>query len=156
VIAPTGTIAKIAECSTGIEPIYRRSFKANVMDTTLTYTHPLLEKYGPEDRARLFKTADEISPEWHILMQEAWQEYVDDSISKTINCPKSTTPEQILDIYNMALESPIIKGLTVFRDGCLGGQVLDEVMECPDCLLAMEHREGCEECPACGLSLCAA
>ena len=153
VIAPTGTLSIIADCSSGIEPLFSRYFIKNVMDTQLTVKHPLAD-------SPVFRTASEISPEWHIRMQAAWQGEVDDSISKTINMAHESTVDDIKAAYDLAVGLGV-KGLTVFRDGCLpSGQVLvatsGEVEVCPDCNVEMIHQSGCSECPTCGLSLCSA
>lgn len=147
VIAPTGTISIIADCSSGIEPLFAISFTKNVMDTTLTVTHPLYN----EDTKHLFRTADVIAPEWHVRMQAAWQENVEDAVSKTINMPNSATVAEVQAAYDLGV-SLGVKGLTIFRDGCLDAQVLDRA--CPDCGTVLIRKEGCEECPNCGLSMC--
>jgi ribonucleoside-diphosphate reductase alpha chain len=157
VIAPTGTLSIIADCSSGIEPLFSDSFVKNVMDTQLVVKHPLAG-------SKAFRKASDISPEWHVRMQAAWQENVDDSISKTINMAHDSTVDDIKAAYDLAIELGV-KGLTVFRDGCLpSGQVLvaassgmvAEVETCPDCNVEMIHQSGCSECPTCGLSLCSA
>lgn len=157
VIAPTGTLSIIADCSSGIEPLFSDSFVKNVMDTQLVVKHPLAGSPA-------FRKASDISPEWHIRMQAAWQENVDDSISKTINMAHESTVEDIKAAYDLAIHLGV-KGLTVFRDGCLpSGQVLvsahstvvAEAEVCPDCNVEMIHQSGCSECPTCGLSLCSA
>jgi ribonucleoside-diphosphate reductase alpha chain len=156
VIAPTGTISLIADCSSGIEPLFAVEYWKNVMDTKLRVTHPLWDMVPPEKRDTLFRVANQVPTEYHVMMQAAWQANVNDGISKTINMPNSATPDDIREAYEFAIKMGV-KGLTVFRDGCLTtGQVLDAMQDCPDCGTALVHKEGCESCPNCGLEMCSA
>jgi ribonucleoside-diphosphate reductase alpha chain len=150
-IAPTGTISMIADCSSGIEPIYSISYVKTVMDgKKLEYLHPLFEKVCkergihsdelksavaqggslkdiagvPPDVRQLFKTAHEIAPEWHVRMQAAFQKYTDNAVSKTVNLRNDATVEDIANVYLLSYDLGC-KGVTVFRDGCRGTQVLD-------------------------------
>ncbi|MBQ4566620.1 MAG: vitamin B12-dependent ribonucleotide reductase [Desulfovibrio sp.] len=149
-IAPTGTLSIIGECSSGIEPIFALSFTRNIMDgQKLTEVSPYLEKalkdaglHTPEILAevaakgsiqhieaiperirRVFVTALDIAPEWHLRMQAAFQKYTDNAVSKTVNLPNSATEKDIHDIYVMAYKLNC-KGVTVYRDGCKSVQVL--------------------------------
>ncbi|MFW6115302.1 MAG: vitamin B12-dependent ribonucleotide reductase [Thermodesulfobacteriota bacterium] len=149
-IAPTGTLSIIAGCSSGIEPIFGLSFARNVMDNdTLIEVNPYfavtakeqdfysedlmsrLAKQGslkdideiPDEVKKVFVTAHDISPEWHIRMQAAFQKYTDNAVSKTVNLPKSAGPEDVLRIYNLAYELRC-KGVTIYRDGSKKSQVL--------------------------------
>lgn len=155
VIAPTGTLATIADCSHGIEPVFAREYDRHIMDTTLRVRHPLLDKVGAE----LLPTANEVSPLAHLLMQQALQRYVNDSISKTVNMPYESTVEDMLYVYNLATVLDI-KGLTVFRDGCLlTGQVMEAVSgndgQCPSCDGAnLAYSEGCTTCLDCNYAAC--
>ena len=186
VIAPTGTLSILANCSSGIEPLFGLTFAKNVMDTQVVHVSEaakeLLQDAGvwnPETERKLLagypamgipeisprvadilRTAHEIPVDQHVKTQAAFQQYVDDSISKTINFSSNATPTNISDTYYKAYKLDC-KGITVYRDGCkTGGQVLqfrstsEEV--CPDCGGKMIHAEGCNECSVCGLSLCAA
>jgi ribonucleoside-diphosphate reductase alpha chain len=149
-IAPTGTLSIIAGCSSGIEPLFALSFVRNVMDNDrLTESNPHFERalknaqcfspklmeevakvgsiraiaHLPEDIRRVFVTALDIEPIWHLKMQAAFQKYTDNAVSKTVNLPKDATQDDIRDIYWKAYEYGC-KGVTVYRDGCKSGQVL--------------------------------
>jgi ribonucleoside-diphosphate reductase alpha chain len=149
-IAPTGTLSILAGCSSGIEPLFALSFVRNVMDgDKLVEVNPYFEaalknaeafspklmeeiaKIGtcskmdflPEDVRRVFVTAQDIEPIWHLKMQAAFQKYTDNAVSKTVNLPNSATQEDIWDIYWKAYEYGC-KGVTVYRDGCKASQVL--------------------------------
>lgn len=149
-IAPTGTISIIAGTSSGIEPLFALAYVRNVMDNTKLYeTNPLFMKAAKEEGfyseeliakivekgslseingvpqriKRVFRTAHDISPEWHIRMQAAFQKYVDNAVSKTVNLPHSATQEDVKDIYLLAYKLNC-KGVTVYRDGSREDQVL--------------------------------
>jgi len=149
-IAPTGTLSIIADCSSGIEPLFALSFVRNVMDDDkLPQVNPCFEKVArergfytdqlmdtiarkgsiqdidiiPEDVRRIFVTAHDISPEWHVRMQAAFQKYTDNAVSKTVNMPHDATAEDVLKVYNMAYELGC-KGVTIYRDGSKTNQVL--------------------------------
>jgi ribonucleoside-diphosphate reductase alpha chain len=149
-IAPTGTISIIAGCSSGIEPIFAISFIRNVLSgTRLFETNPLFEamskergfysakvleeiaKTGsvqkiegvPDDVKRLFVTALDIKPEWHIRMQAVFQKYTDNAVSKTVNLPIEATVEDVRNIYDLAWKMKC-KGVTIFRYGSKPEQVL--------------------------------
>jgi ribonucleoside-diphosphate reductase alpha chain len=149
-IAPTGTISIIAGVSSGIEPVFAISYIRKVMDNDkLIETHPYFEavakergfyseelmakiaKHGtlkdvnevPEDIKSVFVTAHDISPEYHVKMQSAFQESTDNAVSKTINFPKTATQEDVRSAYDLAYELRL-KGLTIYRDGSRSGQVL--------------------------------
>ena len=118
-IAPTGTISIIADCSSGIEPIFAVAYVRNVMESTELfesnqYFEQLAKKRGffseklakeisksgsiqhikaiPKEIRRVFVTAHDVTPEWHVKMQAAFQKYADNSVSKTINLPSSAKP----------------------------------------------------------------
>ncbi len=151
-IAPTGTISIIAGCSSGIEPLFAVAYSHIVGDRHLTFVNPHLEqvarrrgfyspelmekvaKHGtlhgisevPEDVKRVFVTAHEVEPEWHVRMQAAFQRHTDNGVSKTINLPRTASVEDVANAYHLAYELGCL-GITVFRDGCKsahGGQVL--------------------------------
>lgn len=149
-IAPTGTLSILAGCSSGIEPLFALSFVRNVMDgdklvevnpyfeaalkDAQAYSPKLMEEVAkigtcskmeflPEDIRRIFVTAMDIEPIWHLKMQAAFQKYTDNAVSKTVNLPSTATQEDIWDIYWKAYEYGC-KGVTVYRDGCKASQVL--------------------------------
>ncbi len=151
-IAPTGTISIIAGCSSGIEPLFAVAYSHIVGDRHLTFVNPHLEqvarrrgfyspelmekvaKHGtlhgisevPEDVKRVFVTAHEVEPEWHVRMQAAFQRHTDNGVSKTINLPRTASVDDVANAYHLAYELGCL-GITVFRDGCKsahGGQVL--------------------------------
>jgi len=149
-IAPTGTISIIAGCSSGIEPLFALAFTRNVMEgTELIEVNPLFEEFArergfdsqeimkevarkgtlhdvegiPEDVKRIFVTAHDITPEWHIKMQAAFQKYTDNAVSKTVNFPNEATVEDVAEAYLMAYKTGC-KGITVYRDGSRDVQVL--------------------------------
>ena len=150
-IAPTGTISIIAGCSSGIEPVFALSFIRNVMDNDhLVEGHPLFEAemrqrglYSvekmtevsqtgsvrhiegiPDDVRRVFVTAHDISPEAHLRMQAAFQKFVDNAVSKTVNFPSDATREEIRKVFVLAYRLGC-KGVTVYRDRSRDEQVLN-------------------------------
>ncbi|MDI6712661.1 MAG: vitamin B12-dependent ribonucleotide reductase [Anaerosomatales bacterium] len=149
-IAPTGTLSIIANCSSGIEPLFAVSYVRTVMDNDrLVEVNPLFEdialkrgfysrdlmeriaEHGsvqdipevPEDVRRIFVTAHDIEPEWHVRMQAAFQRYTDNAVSKTVNFPNSATKEDVRRVYDLAYELGV-KGVTIYRDGSKQNQVL--------------------------------
>ncbi|MEM3698941.1 MAG: vitamin B12-dependent ribonucleotide reductase [Archaeoglobaceae archaeon] len=149
-IAPTGTISIIANCSSGIEPVFALAYKrANILDGEEFFEiNPILEKvlrekglYNgeliakiaetgsvqnldlPSSIKRVFKTALEIAPEWHVKMQAAFQKFTDNAVSKTINLPNSATRADVEKAFMLAYELKC-KGITVYRDGSREEQVL--------------------------------
>jgi ribonucleoside-diphosphate reductase alpha chain len=149
-IAPTGTLSIIAECSSGIEPLFALSFVRNVMDNDkLLEVNPHFERVArqkgyysaelmdsiarkgsirgmeeiPEEDRKVFVTAHDIVPEWHIRMQAAFQKYTDNAVSKTVNLPRDATAEDVKKVYDLAYELQC-KGVTIYRDGSKENQVL--------------------------------
>ncbi|MEO7822649.1 MAG: vitamin B12-dependent ribonucleotide reductase [Gemmatimonadaceae bacterium] len=147
-IAPTGTISIIAGCSSGIEPLFAVAFMRNQAGAMMPdvnedfvaiakkegwYSDDLMERIAreghihfdevPERWRRVFVTAHDITPEWHVRMQAAFQENCDSAISKTTNFPHVATPEDVRRIYELAYELKC-KGVTVYRDGSRDNQVL--------------------------------
>ncbi|MEJ5227400.1 vitamin B12-dependent ribonucleotide reductase [Thermodesulfovibrio sp.] len=151
-IAPTGTLSIIAGCSSGIEPLFAICFARNVMDgTRLIEVNPYfkreMEKLGlwseelaqkiaesgsiqgideiPQDIKRVFVTAHEISPSDHVRMQAAFQQFVDNAVSKTVNLPNDATEDDVREVYLLAYRLGC-KGVTVYRDGSRQGQVIQK------------------------------
>ncbi len=149
-VAPTGTISIIAGCSSGIEPLFAISFVRNVMEgTRLLEINPYFEavakergfyreelmmkiaKQGtlagidevPDDVKRVFVTAFDIAPAWHVRMQAAFQKYTDNAVSKTINFPNDVDIKEVEKAYMLAYELKC-KGITVYRYGSKTQQVL--------------------------------
>jgi len=149
-IAPTGTLSIIAECSSGIEPLFALSFVRRVMDNDELvevnpyfeavarergfYNEPLMDKIArcgtiagmdeiPKDIRDVFVTAHDVSPEWHVRMQAAFQKYTDNAVSKTVNLPKDAKTEDVQRVYDLAYDLGC-KGVTIYRDGSKENQVL--------------------------------
>ena len=131
-IAPTGTISRIAGCSSSIEPIFAFQVISKILDSEIVDIHPLFkewqEKHPGEKQPAYFVTAQEIDPIDHLKMQAVFQEHVDSAVSKTINFPNSATREDIAAAYLQAFAMEI-KGITVYRDGCRSIQVLNKAGE---------------------------
>lgn len=153
-IAPTGTIGIIANTSGGCEPVFALAYKHMVKDESLNrelfFSNPAFEKVAkregfwseklavrvaeigsvhgvegvPEKWQEVLVTAHEISPEWHVRMQAAWQKNLDNAVSKTINLPNDATVGEVAKAYLSAYELGC-KGITVYRDGCKEWQVLN-------------------------------
>ncbi|MDO9507892.1 MAG: LAGLIDADG family homing endonuclease [Thermovirgaceae bacterium] len=129
-IAPTGSLSMIADCSSGIEPVFALEFTKEVLDgKKFSYRNRYYEEALQSGESsgvleRVFKPAHDIAPEWHVKMQSAFQEHVDNAVSKTINLPDTATVEDVEKAYMLAWQTHC-KGITVFRDGCrAAGQVL--------------------------------
>jgi ribonucleoside-diphosphate reductase alpha chain len=198
-IAPTGTISILAGCSGGIEPLYAVSFVRQVLEGERLYdVHPRFvaaAKQGgwysealmaaiaergsvrgmdevPLDVQRLFATAHDVKPEWHLRMQATFQRHVHNAVSKTINFPRGAMVEQVEAAYREAYRLGC-KGVTVYRDGSRDEQVLSfgetartqqpaaaagEPAQgaCPECGAPMPpaHQGACTLCVECGYSRC--
>ncbi|MDI6849550.1 MAG: adenosylcobalamin-dependent ribonucleoside-diphosphate reductase [Candidatus Saccharicenans sp.] len=126
-IAPTGTISRIAGCSSSIEPIFAFEFVSKILDGELRDVHPIYEawkkEHPDEPLPDYFVTAHEIPCEGHIRMQAAFQKYVDNSVSKTINLPNKAAVEDVEKAFLSAYEMGT-KGITIYRDGSKAEQVL--------------------------------
>jgi len=149
-IAPTGTLSMIAGCSSGIEPLFALSYTKTVLDGTPFievnpyfetaarnggfYSEELMKKLAegahldeikdiPENIKRIFVTAHEITPEWHVKMQAAFQHSTNNAVSKTINFPQSATREDVARAYMLAYDEGL-KGITIYRDRSRDTQVL--------------------------------
>lgn len=148
-IAPTGTIAVIANASQGIEPLFAIAYERHTPTFTLYECNPYFERIAkergfyseelmqklarkfsikdykeiPDDVKKIFITAHDLTPEDHIRMQAAFQKYIDNAVSKTINFPNSASKDEILAAYWLAWETGC-KGITVYRDGSRQIQVI--------------------------------
>ena len=163
-IAPTGTISRLSDCSSGIEPHFANAWWSNVLwkgidgageagerllDAPKSVWEALRERLADEEQVRAvleqladdpdgaeriftengidpahFRTSMLISSEAHVRMQAAWQKYVTNSVSKTINLPNSATIKDVEDAYRLAWETDC-KAVTVYRDGSKSMQVLE-------------------------------
>jgi ribonucleoside-diphosphate reductase alpha chain len=126
-IAPTGTISRIADCSSSIEPVFAFEFTSHILDTQIKDVHPLFAEWQSGNAGKPvpghFVTAHDIAPEWHIRMQAAFQKHVDNSVSKTINLPNKASLKDVESAYLMAYDLGT-KGITIYRDGSRDEQVL--------------------------------
>ncbi|HKZ35870.1 MAG TPA: adenosylcobalamin-dependent ribonucleoside-diphosphate reductase [Patescibacteria group bacterium] len=153
-VAPTGTISIIANCSSGIEPLFALSYvRKNILDVNSTelvevnklfeqtakakgfYSKELMKEISatggingwkgvPKKVKEVFAVSHEIDWSWHVKMQSSWQEYIDAAVSKTINLPHSATPDDVREAYLLAYSTGC-KGITVYRDGSKLRQVLN-------------------------------
>lgn len=149
-IAPTGTLSIIAGCSSGVEPLFALCFTRNILDgerlvevnpyfeaalaATDLASHELMDSvvakgsiqdmdFLPAKLRKVFVTAMDIEPVWHLRMQAAFQRHTDNAVSKTVNLSNTATEQDIFDIYWLAYKEGC-KGVTVYRDGCKSIQVL--------------------------------
>jgi ribonucleoside-diphosphate reductase alpha chain len=182
-IAPTGTLALIAGCSSGIEPLFALSYVRRALgDVELRDEHPLLAERlraagaeaalgpiraaghargvpgVPEAVAGVFATAHDVLPEAHVRMQAAFQRHTDNGVSKTINLPRTATVGDVERAYALAFELGC-KGITVYRAGSRERQVLVSGAavngeRCPQCEGALVRSGGCATCGACGWASC--
>lgn len=150
-IAPTGTLSIIAGCSSGVEPVFAYAYVRNVMDKThMVEVSPVLKKvltdrnlYSdelmkrvvsegtlthmeqlPEDIRRIFVCSHDISPEFHVRMQAAFQRHTDNAVSKTVNFSNDATPADVRRVFELAYRLDC-KGVTIYRDGSRDEQVLN-------------------------------
>lgn len=153
-IAPTGTTSLVADCNGGIEPFFAMAYVRKNMETVgdeeMVYANKYLEKalqkewlfsdevmkeiakkgsvqdikIIPENIKRIFVSAGDISPEWHIRTQAAFQKYTDNAVTKTINMPESSTVEDVNNAFKLAAELNL-KGFTIYRDKSRDKQVLN-------------------------------
>ena len=128
-IAPTGTISRIAGCSSSIEPVFAFEVTSKIIDAELKDVHPLYAAWKAAHPGKPlpdhFRSAHDISPEWHIRTQAAFQKHVDNSVSKTINFPHAASVEDVEKAFRAAWDLGA-KGITIYRDGCRESQVLDK------------------------------
>jgi ribonucleoside-diphosphate reductase alpha chain len=128
------------------------------------------------DEKRTFTTTHQIKPEWHVKIQAAWQKWIDNSVSKTINFGNAATIEDVKKAYMLGWRLGL-KGITIYRDGSKLDQVLNvagkesklsvsahqhiatkpgiaDKTVCPECGAAAQMKDGCVSCPQCGWSKC--
>jgi ribonucleoside-diphosphate reductase alpha chain len=149
-IAPTGTLSLLANCSSGIEPLFAIQYTRRALeDMEFQITDPLFVEFGeregflnpelnksllegaslreltqvPQYVKDLFVTTFEIPPVWHIKIQAAFQEYTDNAVSKTINFPRDSTKEEVREAFLMAYRERC-KGITIYRSGSKTKQIL--------------------------------
>ncbi|TAK37190.1 MAG: adenosylcobalamin-dependent ribonucleoside-diphosphate reductase [Chloroflexota bacterium] len=158
-VAPTGTISLIANCSSGIEPIFALTYVRRILEgEELPSVHPIFKEVAkqrgfyndelmnviarrgsvqglpqvPADVQRLFVTALDIDPAWHVQIQSAFQKYTDNGVSKTANLPENATLDDVRQIYTLAYQLGC-KGVTVYRSGSRPAQVLSLSGYCVEC-----------------------
>ena len=149
-IAPTGSLSIIANCSSGIEPLFALSYVRHILEgEEFIEVNPYFEEAArkggfystelmkqlavgkrlrdieevPEEIKKLFVTAHDISPEWHVKMQAVFQKFTDSAVSKTVNFPHDATPEDVAKVYMLAHRESL-KGITIYRDRSRESQVL--------------------------------
>ncbi len=201
-IAPTGTISMIASASGGVEPLFGLVFIRDVMDgTVMVEANAIFEKYAkengfyseelmkkiaaegtiahcegiPEEAKKIFVGAHDVSPEWHVKMQAAFQLHTDNAVSKTVNFEEHATREDVAKSYVLAYENNL-KGITVYRNNSRQFQPMNldnkkteglpEIKsidsnedkngehKCPECGKSLGFGEGCFICLDCGYSGC--
>ena len=202
-IAPTGTISMIASASGGVEPLFGLVFIRDVMDGTIMMeVNPIFEQYAkekgfyseelmkkisedgtlahcdevPDEAKKIFVAAHDVSPEWHVKMQAAFQLHTDNAVSKTVNFEEFATREDVAASYMLAYENNL-KGITVYRNNSRQFQPMnlekkddkkmpeikavdvEEAQEgkehkCPECGKTLGYGEGCFICLECGYSGC--
>jgi ribonucleoside-diphosphate reductase alpha chain len=149
-IAPTGSLSIIANCSSGIEPVFALSYVRHILEgEEFVEVNPYFEEVAKrggfysselarelaegkrlrdmediaEEIKRAFATAHDIAPEWHVRMQAAFQRFTDSAVSKTVNFPYDATPEDVAKVYMLAYQEGL-KGITIYRDRSRESQVL--------------------------------
>jgi ribonucleoside-diphosphate reductase alpha chain len=124
-IAPTGSISMLAQCSSGIEPVFCFEYTRNDTVGKSKITHPIYEKYGNDKSisSDAWVTAHEVTVDQHLAVQATWQRYIDSSISKTLNAPADIPMDEVKRIFWAAYKTGC-KGVTFYRDGSISGQVL--------------------------------
>jgi ribonucleoside-diphosphate reductase alpha chain len=192
-IPPTGSISTLVGCSNGVEPIFqvsytRKSESLHHEDTYYKVFTPIIKEYMEENNLSyeeelpdFIVTTSNLDYKERIEVQATWQQYIDASISSTVNVPNEFTVEQVEELYLYAWEKGL-KGITIYRDGCARSGILitnnkksnldkiDELQEeitklaeeqlkedpdtCPMCGGKLNHSGGCSECQDCGYSPC--
>jgi ribonucleoside-diphosphate reductase alpha chain len=193
-IPPTGSISTLIGCSNGVEPIFqvaytRKSESLHQEDTYYKVFTSIIKEYmdqnaiyREEDLPEFIVTTSNLDYRDRIEVQATWQQYIDASISSTVNVPNEFTIEEVEDLYIYAWEKGL-KGITIYRDGCARSGILisnkaktsrldriDELKReidqlaveqlqedpdtCPMCGGKLNHSGGCAECQDCGYSPC--
>jgi ribonucleoside-diphosphate reductase alpha chain len=125
IIAPTGSLSILADCSSGVEPVFAKAFERRL-------TLGVIEETRDIYKSEFCVTAHQISPDWHLEIQRAWQGVVDGGISKTINMPADASVEDIKQVYTKAWKFGL-KGVTIFRDNSIDGVLVPtERQKCGD------------------------
>jgi ribonucleoside-diphosphate reductase alpha chain len=171
-VAPTGTISIIAGASSGIEPLFAVAYRRRALEgEEFDEVHPLflqkLREFGlkaeewvprllttgrvrpftelPEALRRLFPTTFEVSVDYQVRMQAAFQRHVENAVSKTINLPPDATLADVAQAYTLAYKLGL-KGITVYRYGSKPGQVLSLPTAAQALTLSHEFAEECRLC----------
>lgn len=192
-IPPTGSIATLVGCSNGVEPIFqvaytRKSESLHHEDTYYKVFTPIVKEYMnannlsyEDDLPEHIVTTSNLDYKERIEVQATWQQYIDASISSTVNVPNEFSVEQVEDLYLHA-GARGLKGITIYRDGCArsgilitdhkkdkktrieelqeeisllaGEQIKQDPDTCPMCGGTLNHSGGCSECQDCGYSPC--
>ncbi len=192
-IPPTGSISTLVGCSNGVEPIFqvsytRKSESLHHEDTYYKVFTPIIKEYMEENNLSyeeelpdFIVTTSNLDYKERIEVQATWQQYIDASISSTVNVPNEFTVDQVEELYLYAWERGL-KGITIYRDGCARSGILisnnkksnidkieelqEEIMHlaeeqlkedpdtCPMCGGKLNHSGGCSECQDCGYSPC--
>lgn len=169
-IAPTGSISILADCSSGIEPVYAFEYERFVMtpngNVPFTVRHPLyaqavesMERVGilnHKPNQTIFINAEQVPWHWHLKHQQAFQIDCDNGVSKTINMPHDSSVDDIMNAIIAAYDLGL-KGFTVYRTGSRQLQLLDARKKCPVCeKKSVVEQGGCDTCTTdgCGWSAC--
>jgi len=126
-IAPTGTISIIADCSSGIEPVFYMEQEENRADAVIIHRHPLYEVWKANNpdtpRPGYFQDLDDIDYATHIAIQSTFQRFICSGVSKTVNLPNDASRETVAQIIHEAYYTGC-KGTTIYRDGSKANQVI--------------------------------
>jgi ribonucleoside-diphosphate reductase alpha chain len=163
-----------------VDPVFETHIKSRIKDSATR--KKVLQQVAEGDYSgltqeerKLFVTTHQIQPEWHVKIQAAWQKYFDNSISKTVNFGHEATVEDVKETYMLAWKLGC-KGVTIYRDGSKGDQVLSASKKageaanpatptvtnqvaaasdnCPECGGKLHKQDGCSKCIDCGYSVC--
>ncbi len=159
-----------------VDPVFEEYLEGKIKDSAKRKL--VLEQVANGDYSgltleekKLFVTTHQIEPEWHVKIQGAWQKYFDNSISKTVNFAHDATVDDVKTVYMQAWKLGC-KGVTIYRDGSKGDQVLStskvdsvkvdghnpeenhDEMVCPECGGKLHKQDGCSKCIDCGYSVC--